>query len=113
MNRYRAHLMGLRCASECWKLLSITYTFDRFPQIIETRIVSSQDELDRFFTELEQKLISVEVASKHSGLAEGHIRYLLQRKKLSGVKLGRDWWTTLEAVDLYLKTERRPGPKTD
>ena len=106
-------LLSLRCPAECWKLLIIAFLFNTSPQTIETRIVSSQAELDRFFAELEQRLISVEVAAKHSGMAEGHIRYLLQRKKLSGVKLGRDWWTTLEAVDLYLKSERRPGPKTD
>lgn len=76
-------------------------------------IVSSQRELEQFFAELERQLISVQRASELSGLAAGHIRYLLQHKSLAGVKLGRDWWTTAEAVEAYIKLERRPGPKTD
>lgn len=73
----------------------------------------SRSELEQFFAELERKLISVQQASALSGLAEGHLRYLLQRQKLLGIKLGRDWWTTAEAVEAYIKSERRPGPKAD
>lgn len=76
-------------------------------------MVPSQRELDQFFAELEKKLISVQRASELSGLAAGHVRYLLQHKQMAGVKLGRDWWTTEEAVEIYIKSERRPGPKTD
>ncbi len=72
-----------------------------------------QRELEQFFTELEQQLISVQRASELSGLAQGHIRHLLQQKSLAGIKLGRDWWTTVEAVEAYIKLERRPGPKAD
>ena len=41
------------------------------------------------------------------------IRHLLQQKSLAGIKLGRDWWTMVEAVEAYIKLERRPGPKAD
>ena len=75
--------------------------------------MSSWGELEQFFSGLEKKLISVDDASERSGLADGHLRHLLKRQKLLGVKLGRDWWTTNEAVDLYLETDRRPGPKVE
>ena len=80
---------------------------------IEELIVPSWSELDQFFAELEKKLISVKQASDLSGFDASHVRHLLINRKLLGIKLGRDWWTTQEAVDLYLETDRRPGPKTD
>lgn len=73
----------------------------------------SLGELERFFAELESKLISVRQASEMSGFQTSHIRNLLVTKRMLGIKLGRDWWTTREAVEAYLQTERRPGPKTD
>lgn len=79
---------------------------------IKEQRVPSQSELEQFFVELERQLISVQRAAALSGLAEGHVRHLLQQKQLAGVKLGRDWWTTAAAVEVYIKSERRPGPKT-
>lgn len=73
----------------------------------------SQGELEQFFAELESKLISVQHASDISGFQPSHIRNLLVTKRMLGIKLGRDWWTTREAVEMYLQTERRPGPKTE
>ena len=57
------------------------------------------------------KLISVIQASEISGLSTRHIRLLLGQGKLSGVKLGRDWFTTEQALENYMATDRRPGPK--
>ena len=75
--------------------------------------MSSQSELGEFFTELKRKLWSVDTASEYSGFHRNHVRNRLSNGDILGVKLGRDWWTTKEAVDLYLETDRRPGPKTD
>lgn len=60
---------------------------------------------------LTSKLISVAEASKISGLSASHIRKLLRDGEVEGVKIGRDWSTTEEAIREYLKQERRPGPK--
>lgn len=72
-----------------------------------------QSNLAKFFAELERKLISVKHAAAISGFQMSHIRNLLVTRRMLGVKLGRDWWTTQEAVEAYLQTERRPGPRTD
>lgn len=61
--------------------------------------------------ELASSLISVTEASQLSGLSDGYIRKLLRRGTLEGVKIGRNWLTTEEAIRDYLQQERRPGPK--
>jgi len=61
--------------------------------------------------ELTSKLISVTEASQISGLTTGHLRKLLREGQIEGVKIGRNWLTTEEAVRDYLKQEIRPGPK--
>lgn len=68
---------------------------------------SQQDSLE----DLVSQLISVADASKISGLTPGYIRRLLRNGQIQGVKIGRDWRTTEEAVREYTKQERRPGPK--
>lgn len=50
-------------------------------------------------------------ASELSELTTGLIRRRLREGKIAGVKKGRDWFTTREAIRAYLKQERRPGPK--
>lgn len=52
----------------------------------------------------------VSVSGEH--LTSRHIRRLLKQKLLPGIRIGRYWYTTEEAVRDYLLTERRPGPKT-
>jgi excisionase family DNA binding protein len=61
--------------------------------------------------ELTSKLISVTEASQISGLTTGHLRKLLREGQIEGVKIGRNWLTTEEAVRDYLKQDIRPGPK--
>jgi excisionase family DNA binding protein len=61
--------------------------------------------------ELTSKLISVTEASRISGLTTGHLRKLLREGQIEGVKIGRNWLTTEEAVQNYLKQGIRPGPK--
>jgi hypothetical protein len=46
-----------------------------------------------------------------SGYSTSHLRHLLRTGKLEGIKLGRDWLTTIEAVERYKATNPRPGPK--
>ncbi len=61
--------------------------------------------------ELTSKLISVTEAAEMSGLTPSYIRRLLRNEVIVGKKIGRDWFTTEEAVRNYLEQERRPGPK--
>jgi excisionase family DNA binding protein len=61
--------------------------------------------------DLTAQLISVTEASQISGLTPSFIARLLRRGEIDGVKVGRNWLTTKEAIREYLKKERRPGPK--
>jgi excisionase family DNA binding protein len=60
---------------------------------------------------LTSKLISVTEASKISGLTSSFIRRLVSTRVIEGIKIGRNWLTTQEAVEAYLKQDRRRGPK--
>ena len=64
------------------------------------------------FLKAGEPLISVMEASNISQLTPSYIRRLLRQGTIAGVKFGRDWFTTAEAIQTYLATERRPGPKT-
>ena len=55
--------------------------------------------------------ISVKEAADYTGYSRGHICYLLARGLVEGRKFGRDWFTTTIALDRYLATNPRPGPK--
>jgi excisionase family DNA binding protein len=56
-------------------------------------------------------LISLREAAELSGLSAGHLRLLVSRGEMWGIKLGRNWVTTAQAVQEYLAQDRRPGPK--
>lgn len=56
-------------------------------------------------------LISLRKAAELSGLSAGHLRLLVSQGKLWGIKIGRNWVTTAQAVEEYLAQEHRPGPK--
>ena len=55
--------------------------------------------------------ISTREAARYTGYSRGHICYLLANGLLEGRKFGRDWFTTKEALDKYLATKPRPGPR--
>ena len=55
--------------------------------------------------------ISVKEAAEYTGYIPRHIRYLLTNGLVDGRKFGRDWFTTKEALDRYLATNPRPGPR--
>ncbi len=57
------------------------------------------------------RLISLAEAANLSGFTQAHLRLLAKQKKIWATKIGRDWLTTEEAVQAYLATDRRPGPK--
>lgn len=57
------------------------------------------------------ELISLNQAAKMSGLSPNHLRLLVSKRIIWGKKLGRNWFTTYQAVEDYLKLDRKPGPK--
>ena len=57
------------------------------------------------------QLLSTQEAAEQSGLSDVHLRRLVRQGKVAGVRLGRLWFTTAEAVDAYLAKGHRPGPK--
>ena len=58
------------------------------------------------------ELISLQRASELSGLSTSYLRLLVRQGDIWGVKLGRNWVTTAEAVKGFLATERKRGPKS-
>ncbi len=57
------------------------------------------------------ELITLPEAAKLSGLSPNHLRRLVSEGEIWGEKLGRDWFTTEQAVKEYIARERRPGPR--
>jgi excisionase family DNA binding protein len=57
-------------------------------------------------------LITFEEAAELSGFTTRHLRKLADENKIWARKLGRNWFTTKNAIDEYLSTERRPGRKS-
>ena len=53
-----------------------------------------------------QQLITLAEASRMSGLSHSHLRLLVRTGRIWGVKMGRDWLTTREAVAAYLSIKR-------
>ena len=57
------------------------------------------------------ELISLSQAAELSGLSADHVRRLVRQGDLWGIKIGRNWVTTSQAVKEYLASERKPGPR--
>jgi len=57
------------------------------------------------------KLISLREAVELSGLSASYLRLLVSRGDIWGIKLGRNWVTTAQAVEEFLSRDRRRGPK--
>ncbi len=68
-----------------------------------------------FFQELEDKLITVVDASQievnGERLSTRQLQRLIHEKRVAGMKLGRMYITSRQAVQDYLHTDRRTGPK--
>jgi excisionase family DNA binding protein len=56
-------------------------------------------------------LITLGEAARLSGFTDRHLRKLASENQLWAVKLGRNWFTTAQAVNEYLAKNRKPGPK--
>lgn len=56
-------------------------------------------------------LIPLNKAAKLSGLSTSHLRLLVRQKQIWGRKIGRDWFTTEQAVREYQARDHKPGPK--
>lgn len=73
--------------------------------------MSGEAEKENPLEELKGSVISVAEAVAITKMTPSYIRRLIRTKKIAGVKFGRDWFTTEEAIREYLRKERRPGPK--
>jgi excisionase family DNA binding protein len=66
-------------------------------------------------TRLEQPelddLISLQEAAKLSGLSSDHLRRLVEHGDLWGKKIGRNWVTTKQAIEIYIAKDHRRGRK--
>jgi hypothetical protein len=58
-----------------------------------------------------EDLISLNKAAKLCGLSISHLRLLVSQGDVWGIKVGRNWVTTEQAVREYLARDIRPGPK--
>jgi excisionase family DNA binding protein len=72
----------------------------------------SDQETDRTNKQpLLNELITFTEAARLSGFTDRHLRKLASQNKLWSIKLGRNWFTTAQAVNDYMETEHKPGPK--
>ena len=69
------------------------------------------DKSDKNQPELDE-LISLQEAAKLSGLSQPHLALMIRKGVLWGKKIGRNWITTQNAINDYLGTNRKPGPKS-
>ncbi len=53
----------------------------------------------------DERLISLKEAAAYSGLSHAHLRWLARNEKLEATRMGRDWFTTQQAVDRYLAND--------
>ena len=58
------------------------------------------------------ELITLREAAELCGLSHSHLRLMIRRSEIWGMKKGRDWFTTARAVKEYTARYHRPGPKT-
>jgi excisionase family DNA binding protein len=56
--------------------------------------------------------IPLSEASKITGYTIDHLRRLIQKGKMRGERIGRNYVTTRSAVQDYLDSSPKPGPKT-
>jgi len=51
----------------------------------------------------DERLISLKEAAAQSGLSHSHLHWLIRKGRIRAKRMGRDWFTTIEAVAEYLK----------
>lgn len=57
---------------------------------------------------MDERLISLKEAAARSGLSHSHLRLLARTGKIEARRLGRDWFTTEQAVAAYLDSQHSP-----
>ena len=50
-------------------------------------------------------------ASERFEITKAHIRLLLEREAIQGVKVGRDWFVLTSSLEHYMANRPKPGPK--
>ena len=58
-----------------------------------------------------EDLLPLSQAAEISGLSMSHLSLLIRKGELWGMKIGRNWVTTEEAIQDYLAKGLKPGPK--
>jgi excisionase family DNA binding protein len=58
-----------------------------------------------------KELITFSEAARLSGFTDRHLRKLASENQLWAIKLGRNWFTTTQAIKEYLAKNRKRGPK--
>lgn len=56
-------------------------------------------------------LISLDEAAQFSGYSDAYVRRLVEKGKLWGIKIGRDWITTRKDMEQYMSQEHPRGRK--
>lgn len=69
------------------------------------------DAVDNSSETAAEQLVSLAEAANACGLSHDHLRNLVRAGTVWGIKIGRNWVTTVAAVNKYMATDRRPGPK--
>jgi hypothetical protein len=54
-------------------------------------------------------LISLSDVAKQYGFKHDYLRHLASRGRLKAFKLGRNWFTTLEEMEIYIKSRKQRG----
>lgn len=60
----------------------------------------------------EEQRLTINQAAERYNLSASHLRRLVRTNRVGGKRFGRDWVTTPSAVEAYLATERKTGPKS-
>ena len=86
-----------------------------YKSIIESGLMpEEQQEQDSDNLEYEPRLdelMSLSEAAKQTEISASHLRLLIRRGEVWGRKMGRNWVTTIAAVEQYLAQEHKTGPK--
>jgi hypothetical protein len=59
----------------------------------------------------EADLITVGEAAARTGYTPQHLTRLLRAGKIVGKKFGSVWLTTVDAVEVYRRSDPKPGPR--
>ena len=56
--------------------------------------------------------LTTKSASQRCGMSRDHVRRLLERDVLDGIKIGRDWFVMVASLDKYMANRPKRGPKS-